>query len=138
MPISDEELYEYLEGEGRKLANGGVLADIIREYIRKYYHETHKTPVMLYAIWEMFKRSRTSVEKRDELTVCRNPPFIYVKELNQLWRYNYKKEKWTEVKDSYFRGIIRKAWETYIDEEGVMMIHLNKQKKLRIRKLKVG
>lgn len=42
-----------------------------------------------------------------------------------------------EVKDPYFRGIIEKAWVTTVNENGVHLAHLDKQKKLRLRKRKV-
>lgn len=41
------------------------------------------------------------------------------------------------VKDSYFRGVIEKAWVTNVDENGIQHVDLSKQKKLRLRKRKV-
>ena len=41
-----------------------------------------------------------------------------------------------DVKESYFRNVIKKAWTTEIDEAGIEWVDLNKQKKLRLRKRK--
>jgi len=138
MPISSEELYEYLLQEGYKKADGGVLAEHMREFSRNYYHETRTSPAMVYALWECFKQSREHVVNLIDLETCgRNPPFRYVEEDGKLYRYNSKKELWTEVKDSYFRNILKKAWKVYIDKEGIQWVNLDNQKKLRLRKQKV-
>jgi hypothetical protein len=42
-----------------------------------------------------------------------------------------------EVKESYFRGVVEKAWKTEIDESNIQWVHLNKQLPLRLRKRKV-
>lgn len=180
MPISSEELYEYLVQEGYKKADGGVLAEHMREFSRDYYHETRTSPAMVYALWECFKQSRETVELFEDLETCsRQPPFRYVKEDGKLYRFNskitlyvdnisnlnsnteeklaYVKETktiwkcdketnewtdtkkyiWTEVKDSYFRNILKKAWKVEIDKDGIQWVNLNNQKKLRLRKQKV-
>jgi sulfur relay (sulfurtransferase) DsrC/TusE family protein len=49
----------------------------------------------------------------------------------------YKRLCDDEVKDSYFRGVIEKAWVTFVDNDGVQRVHLDQQKKLRLRKRKV-
>jgi len=137
MPISSEELYEYLVQEGYKKADGGVLAEHMREFVRQYYHETRTTPGMVYALWGCFKQSRDHEENKKSLETCSKvPPFRYTKEEDKLWRYNNKKEMWTEVKDSYFINVLRKAYPLFIDKEGIQWAHLNQQKKLRLRKKK--
>ncbi len=137
MPIPDTELYEYLVQEGYKKASGGVLAEHMREFVRQYYHETRTTPAMMYALWECFKQSRDHVEHLSDLdnSVI---PFLYCEEDKKLWRYNSKKEKWTEVKNSYFRINMKKAYTIFVDKEGIEWVNLHNQKKLRIRKVKVG
>jgi hypothetical protein len=138
MPIASEELYEYLVQEGYKKADGGVLAEHMREFSRNYYHETRTSPAMVYALWECFKQSRETVKLLTDLENCsKQPPFRYVEEDGRLYRYNSKKEVWTEVKDSYFRNILKKAFKVEIDKEGIQWVHLNNQKKLRLRKQKV-
>jgi len=138
MPIPSEELFEYFVQEGYKKADGGVLAEHMREFVRQYYHETRTTPAMMYALWETFKQSRDTIEMFSELDTCsKQPPFKYVKENKKLWRFNSKKDMWTEVKDSYFRNIIKKAWTVYIDKNGIQWVNLDTQKKLRLRKQKV-
>lgn len=137
MPIPDTELYNFFLEEGYKKANGGVLAEHMREFCRQYYHETRTTPTMMYALWECFKQSRDHVALLSDLETCKIP-FIYVEENNTLWRYNSKKEKWNEVKNSYFKNNINKAFKIEVDKEGIVWVHLNQQKKLRIRKVTVG
>jgi sulfur relay (sulfurtransferase) DsrC/TusE family protein len=61
----------------------------------------------------------------------KTPAMVYA--LYEAFKEIYSKE----VKDSYFRGVIEKAWTTSIDENNVQWVHLDKQKKLRLRKRKV-
>lgn len=53
--------------------------------------------------------------------------------------YNAYTESTNEtVKESYFRGVIEKAWITDVDNDtGIQYVDLSKQKKLRLRKRKV-
>lgn len=53
--------------------------------------------------------------------------------------YNaYTESTGETVKDSYFRGVIEKAWITEVDNDtGIQYVDLSKQKKLRLRKRKV-
>lgn len=97
-----DDLIKYFEEEAIKKADKGFLSERIRRFVREYYTEYHETPVVVYALFNTFKRT------------CED-----------------------EVKDSYFRGVVEKAWQTYIDDNGVQWVHLNKQKKLRLRKRKV-
>jgi hypothetical protein len=136
MPIPSKELFEYLVGQGYKKSDGGVLAEHMRRFIREFYHETRTTPAMMYALWESFKQTRDSVKNISDLDDCKMQ-FVFVEEDGNLWRYNTKKKKWSEVKDSYFRNIVNKAWKTYIDNDGIQWVHLEQQKKLRLRKQKV-
>lgn len=42
-----------------------------------------------------------------------------------------------DIKDSYFRGVIEKAYSCFINDEGIQYVNLNQQKKLRLRKRKI-
>jgi sulfur relay (sulfurtransferase) DsrC/TusE family protein len=97
-----DELIADFEREAIKKADKGFLSERIRRFVREYYSKYHKTPVIIYALFEAYKKIH------DE-----------------------------EVKDSYFRGVIEKAWITFIDDDGVQRVHLDQQKKLRLRKRKV-
>ena len=97
-----DDLIKYFEEEALKKADKGFLSERIRRFVREYYSEYHESPVVVYALFNTYKR-----------------------------KYG------EEVKDSYFRGVIEKAWITYVDENGVQWVSLDKQKKLRLRKRKV-
>ncbi|MFA5248416.1 MAG: hypothetical protein WC877_00920 [Dehalococcoidales bacterium] len=97
-----DDLIKYFEEEAIKKADKGFLSERIRRFVREYYSEYHESPVVVYALFNTYKR-----------------------------KYG------EEVKDSYFRGVIEKAWITYVDENGVQWVNLDKQKKLRLRKRKV-
>lgn len=49
----------------------------------------------------------------------------------------FKKFCEKEVKESYFRGILEKSYVWFISDDGIQYVHLNQQKKLRIRRRKV-
>lgn len=97
-----DDLIKYFEEEAIKKADKGFLSERIRRFVREYYSEYRESPVVVYALFNTYKR-----------------------------KYG------EEVKDSYFRGVIEKAWTTFVDENGIQWVHLNKQKKLRLRKRKV-
>ena len=96
-----DELIADFEREAIKKADKGFLSERIRRFVRDYYSQYHKTPKIVYALFEAYK------------------------------------EVSEDVKDSYFRGVVEKAWETEIDDNGIEWVHLNRQKKLRLRKRKV-
>jgi sulfur relay (sulfurtransferase) DsrC/TusE family protein len=96
-----DELIADFEREAIKKADKGFLSERIRRFVRDYYSQYHKTPTIVYALFESYKK------------------------INE------------DVKDSYFRGVVEKAWITFIDDSGIQWVHLDKQKKLRLRKRKV-
>lgn len=137
-----EDLYDDLYKEGIRKADGGFLSEKFRLFCRQYYIETRQTPTMVYALWELFKsKFNPCVTNRDDLFENVDVrPFCVVKnkkeKISEFWRYDRKKEEWIEIKDAYFRNTVVKAWVTYIDENGIQWVELNKQKKLRLRKRK--
>lgn len=97
-----DDLVAYFTDEAIKKADKGFLSERIRRFVREYYSQYHETPVIVYALFNAYKRIHGE-----------------------------------DVKDSYFRGVVEKAWLTYVDDDGVQRVHLDKQKKLRLRKRKV-
>jgi len=49
----------------------------------------------------------------------------------------YQRINGETVKESYFRGVVEKAWKTEIDKNNVQWVHLNQQLPLRLRKRKI-
>ncbi len=97
-----DDLIADFEKEAVKKADKGFLSERIRRFVREYYSKYHKTPVIIYALFNAYKEIHGE-----------------------------------EVKDSYFRGVVEKAWVTFIDDDGIQRVHLDQQKKLRLRKRKV-
>lgn len=97
-----DDLIADFEKEAIKKADGGFLSERIRRFTREYYSKYHKTPVIIYALYNA-----------------------------------YKEVHGEDVKGSYFRGIVEKAWLTFVDDEGIQWVHLDQQKKIRLRKRKV-
>ena len=139
MPI--EELYKELEQEGLQRSNGGFLSVKFRLFCRDYYLETRQTSAMMFALWELFKNKvEFVVDNIDKLDNTISPFLVVKNKKNKLcafYRYDDKKLKWVEVKDSYFRSMIKRAFDTYIDESGIQWVNLNKMKKIRERRQKV-
>ena len=69
---------------------------------------------------------------RDYYTKYKESPVVVYALYHAFIRINGE-----EVKESYFRGVVEKAWKTEIDENNVQWVHLNNQIPLRLRKRKV-